>query len=1341
MSTTTESKSAFITRFDRIWAQARRVQLSQALCWSVLTALAGVALLAALDYWLELPHFVRLGAIAAIGMGSVVVGISLAVQSVNRWRRQATAAAIEQVFPQLGQRIRTTVQFGPLTTSELEHEGVATTIVTALEDDTIRRAQPLPLDAVIPWKALAVTSMLAAAMGLALAGASATDWQWRAAATRAFLGDEPYTKILVKPGNLTVRDGESATIEILVEGRTGKQVTFATHLLDNSTSDWELQPLTPEEPASPGEQQVKFVVPLTRVREPLEYRVSAGSATSDTYQVKVLYPLKIVKMQSAVQAPEYTGLPEAMVENGNIVGLVGSQAKLTIEIDQAPETAWLEIQDLNRPAKDAPPPDKIPLTIEGVKLTAALELTTDKTYSVFAKSADGMELPENLYRIRVRKDEAPQVWFESPTEALEVHSLAEVLMRIRVSDDFGLSRTGIMFEVNNEEEFPLLAEDFEQAAKELQTTGRMTPKTRATLEKVLPLEHFQLTQQDSVMYFAFAEDNRPNSPQRTESDLRFIDLRPFRRTYRVVDPDETPGMNQGPQLKQLDELIARQRYALNRTIQIERRFKQSAEPDLSGVDGLIKFEAELAKFTRELAEGLEARGVTDTELLYQAETAMLGATDSLSAGKYETATLQERDALKYLIEGRNRLEFIIRKNPDRQQLAQLRNFDRQQLQKLRRPKTDEEEKREVAKRLEELADREEFVYKTLAGIPIASNMKTDQMQDGAGESDQKPMPSTEQPMGNAPTDAANSPMPNADQKPAGGENAAPPDGRKPDAENKPGEKATTSGEKQEGQKPGDQPNDQPMPGNGEDSAKTPEGPPPGDKPGDMPGEKNGVKPGASKDGDQPGGSKESGASSAADKPGADPKQGSGTESPDKEKAGTEKTDTEKKGAEKVPGTKPGQGAADKDQAKGSGRSSGEDPNKDQAGQGGAEKPSARELEDRQLDIAVESRDIEKLLGRLKGVTDLSKERIAAAAKQAEETAKALGNGESDSAKTSAESTGKQFRELADQVKALLAEEQAQRLAAAQQMAASLAQQQEEFVDRLAKSPGNSGKGNPDPKDKKKPLPAGGGKGQGDKPEDKKPEEKKGGAGDKAEEIARQAQTLQDVLKAAATATDPQDEASAKKVNDLIGSLKLDELTQRLENLPNQVGSGQTQEAKATAEDAKERLEAAAEQLSTLQRSIIAPKVDELAKLEAKLAGLDAKLDELETPPDITKWHTGADDLLDDLEKAGISKKLTQEFVDEMKSAGWVANTKRGNWNWTRRAGGLYTAPQAYRPMISRLQDDIRNRIQELMLGDLAFSRDEPVPPQYQELVDRFQQVLATEGKSRPKPVKEKSGEK
>ena len=195
----------FVERFDRIWVQARRVQLSQAICWGVLTALAGIALLAALDYWLELSRPLRLTAIGFIAASSVAVSIVLIVMSIRRWRRNATAATIEHVFPQLGQRIRTTVQYGELNSKQIEASGVAGTLVDALESDTVRLAQPLPLDAVIPWKSLAMASLLAAVVGLALAGASALNWEWRAAARRALAGEEAYTKLTVAPGNASDR--------------------------------------------------------------------------------------------------------------------------------------------------------------------------------------------------------------------------------------------------------------------------------------------------------------------------------------------------------------------------------------------------------------------------------------------------------------------------------------------------------------------------------------------------------------------------------------------------------------------------------------------------------------------------------------------------------------------------------------------------------------------------------------------------------------------------------------------------------------------------------------------------------------------------------------------------------------------------------------------------------------------------------------------------------------------------------------------------------------------------------------------------------------------------------
>jgi hypothetical protein len=1010
--------------------------------------------------------------VIAIGLAAFGVAVVLTVRSLRRWQRQATAAAIEHVFPQLGQRIRTTVQCAELTRSQIADAGIADSLVAALDDDTASLAQPLPLDAVVPWKSLALASLSAAALGLGLAGASALNWEWRAAARRAFLGEQPYTQILVEPGDAIVKEGESLVVKIKVHGRTGPFVTFHSRRMDEADSPWREEKLPVDEASRTADREVSLEMPLDRIRHPLEYRVSAASTESELYRVAVLYPLKIVRQQAAIQPPEYTRLPESISEGGDITALVGSHLKLQIELDREPASAWLDVQSLARrfPGEE-PATVRLPLTIEGAKLTTELDLASDQTYSVVAKAADGMELPANKFRLRARPDEPPQVWFDSPSESIEVHTLAEILMRIRASDDFGLSRSGIMFEVNNEEEYPLLSKDFEEAADELSRAGRLSPQTRATLEKVLPLEHFQLSQQDSVMYYAFAEDIKPGQAQRTETDLRFIDIRPFRRNYRMLDLSE--GEGQGRQFKGLEEIIARQRYALNRTIQLDRKQKHNGQPDLPATDALIKFEGELAQATRDYAEGLLQRGIDETELLFQAETAMLAAADSLSAGNYDTATLQMREALKYLIEGRNRLEIGLLKNRDRQMLAALRLFDRLQRQKLRRPKSDEEEARQIAQRLEELAEQEDNLF--------------------AG-----------------------------------------------------------------------------------------------------------------------------------------------------------------------PGSSP-----------------------------------SSDLEDRQLDIAAEARAIEKALARLPKATDLAKQRMAGAAKQAEDTAEAIGRGAQGEAKSAAGMARDQFRELARQVQALLAQEQADRIAAAQQMAADLARQQQQFGERLAMQA---------------------------------QDQQMRGLGDMARELAEKAKTLADVLGAASKPEAPADQKSADEVARIMKALDLQGVTDRLGQLPAQVESRKLQDARATAGDGAERMESAAEQLAVLHRTIVAPKVEELARLEQKVVQLDNQLDKLDAEERVTTWHVDADDLLAKLDDVGIDKDLQTEFRDEMRKAGWGGEIARSNWAWGRATGGTYAAPARYRLLLARAADSLRARMQEYLLGDTQATGDEPIPPQYQELVDRYYRVLAAEGK-------------
>ena len=116
---------------------------------------------------------------------------------------------------------------------------------------------------------------------------------------------------------------------------------------------------------------------------------------------------------------------------------------------------------------------------------------------------------------------------------------------------------------------------------------------------------------------------------------------------------------------------------------------------------------------------------------------MLAAVDSLSVGKWENATLQMKDALKFLIEARENLQIAILKNPDPARLAALRQFDRLQAQKLRRPKTDKEEARELIRRLEELIGQEATVVNGLAEETEEPSTKSEEPTEEKAEP-QKP---------------------------------------------------------------------------------------------------------------------------------------------------------------------------------------------------------------------------------------------------------------------------------------------------------------------------------------------------------------------------------------------------------------------------------------------------------------------------------------------------------------------------------------------------------------------------------------------------------------------------
>ena len=108
-----------------------------------------------------------------------------------------------------------------------------------------------------------------------------------------------------------------------------------------------------------------------------------------------------------------------------------------------------------------------------------------------------------------------------------------------------------------------------------------------------------------------------------------------------------------------------------------------------------------------------------------------------------------------------------------------------------------------------------------------------------------------------------------------------------------------------------------------------------------------------------------------------------------------------------------------------------------------------------------------------------------------------------------------------------------------------------------------------------------------------------------------------------------------------------------------------------------------------------------------------KLGNLSTEAEVAAWKREMAALLRDLEKARIDG--VADLADALRvSAGW-------HWDDAHRhlvaAGPVITSLKA-------VSFQIKDRVQDLILKDLASARDEATPPVYRELVERYYEVIS-----------------
>jgi hypothetical protein len=682
--------------------------------WTIglmLLAIVWAWVVGAADYSRELSFGLRTLGLA--GLLAAVATIAWRVQrSLREWNEMEAATAVERTYPEFGQGLRTAQQYA----TDPDHAvPAASHLVTRLVHDMRQRMQYVELGEVVPWGRLAlpVVSLLIALLVTFLTIA----WvpESRITAARILLGPLHYTNVLVEPQDDPVPQSTDVSIGAEIQGRP---LAHPLELWVRPVGEASWEPITmlpadrsaaddaeTERPsvaqnankatiddaagkANPPHVHGRQVATIVSPQSDLEYRVVGGPVDSAIYRLRVLPPLAQENLEARITPPAYTGRPLETSTSHDLTVVEGSQLAWELVLSREPAAVRLH------PVGGAKVPHDVAAMpaaqIDGSRVRWNWDaIDRGQHFEVVATAADGMEFRSEPIQVRVRKDRVPTFAFRRPAETLEVTPTTEVKLELEVQDDFGLSHVGIEYDLGDGERHVLWQET-------------IAGDSQRTISSTLLLEEHALNFDDSVTYYAFAQDNRP-SGTRSTSELRFIDVRPYKREYEIRDGQCQGG---GGGCLTLEELIARQRHTLNLTF-----VNQDSHPnDKRLLDRLARSQQEILTATEEFTSGWEAKFGPEPAL-HRALEAMRSSLETVELSDLPATARHQTTAVAALVKARKNLRQYVKNCSSSGQSACV-SFDQQMAQRLRRPSTEgdqmasQQSAAQVQQQLEQLAQNQ-----------------------------------------------------------------------------------------------------------------------------------------------------------------------------------------------------------------------------------------------------------------------------------------------------------------------------------------------------------------------------------------------------------------------------------------------------------------------------------------------------------------------------------------------------------------------------------------------------------------------------------------------------------
>lgn len=510
----------------------------------------------------------------------------------------------------------------------------------------------------------------------------------------------PAQRLAVQPGNQVVRLGGAVTVRSVAQGFAPTRAQLHARV---GSGPWQQIDMVREGNA--------FSFTFFSMREPVSYYVSAAGVRSPAYTLSVLAVPALERLRLVYRYPDWTHLPQHVQEgSGDISAIAGTRVQIQAHSSVALKGAELVLDGV---------PDR--MQTSGQDAQAQLQVTRDAHYYLATRiGAERVRLSDD-FLIRRLPVPAPGVRFSWPGRDYSASSIEEVTTEVQASDAYGLQSLQLRYAVNGGPWHTVA----------LPATG-----ASASGEHVFSLESLRtdgvaraLAPGDLISYYAIARGHELSA----QSELYLIDVQPFDHRYSQSQSDG------GSEANEQQQISDRQRQILVSTWNLLRG-QASATSVHDNAALLATLQTRLAAQAQTLAGRTQARQLTqDTKIarfldsMRHAAAAMQPAASHLAATQLSAAVVPEQQALQYLLQAQAQFTDVqlARKQggsagQSGRDLAQIYQLE-MDLQKNQyesgagaSPQTADKQSEALARRLQDLAQRQQQLADQIQRTPVAS---------------------------------------------------------------------------------------------------------------------------------------------------------------------------------------------------------------------------------------------------------------------------------------------------------------------------------------------------------------------------------------------------------------------------------------------------------------------------------------------------------------------------------------------------------------------------------------------------------------------------------------------